>query len=433
LKTASIVFILLILVTGTVVGTGTDLEEMLKSEDPEVRSDACLALIEEGPAATGTLAPFLQDDSMLVRHCAAYALARIGDEAAENLFRDGLNSKDYDIRRVSALGLGMMKKKEMAETLGPLLRDRNWEVRWAAAYVLGRSKDRRALALLGPVAEGDLHYDRVQEKYPVREAARRSMEILNGTIGWQTDPDRARALAREEGKPLLIYFRRSGSELCSSFERFVLMEEKIIDVLQRYVCLWLDHLRDPSVFERYGIKKVPSLLFFSPGGNKLGGVEAVILPDRLLEQALAFLEEEKSVARLRSRLEKGEGAVEASWRLAELYLDEGSWSRALENLDRLIENDPYNLSSLLDNALFARAFIRGKQGDYEGSRAGFRELLERFPSFGDRSQSLYCWGLSALKVGETEEGKKALRELSEEYPGTELAAAADRVLDSLAK
>ncbi|GAG24108.1 unnamed protein product, partial [marine sediment metagenome] len=207
----------------------------------------------------------------------------------------------------------MVGKGEIIDALGLMVGDANWEVRWAAVYALGKSKDRRALAILGPVAGEDPYYDKAQEKYPVREAARRAMMILNSVIGWQTDPERAFALARTEGKPLLLYFRASGSDLCSAFEKVVLTEEKIIDVLQRYVCLWSDYLVNPSIFERYGIEKVPALVFLSPQGKKLGGIDAVILPERLLEKMVAFLEVDKSVTRLKSRLSKQAGRGSRGW------------------------------------------------------------------------------------------------------------------------
>ncbi len=65
-------------------------KEALNSADAEVRSDACLALIAEGKKAIPLLAPCLRDRSMLVRHCAAYALFRIGGPRVEEIFEAGL-------------------------------------------------------------------------------------------------------------------------------------------------------------------------------------------------------------------------------------------------------------------------------------------------------------------------------------------------------
>lgn len=426
-----IMIIFFSVLAASAVASGLEYREALKNEDPEIRSDACLALIPEGKGAIGALAPLLEDKSLLVRHCAAYALNRIGGPAVEKLFRDNLRSANYDIRRISALGLGMGGEKDVLKALTPLLKDENWEVRWAAAYALGKSGDRRALAGLAPVAEGDPCYDRAGQKYPVREAAGEAMLKLNRSIGWQTSPEQAFSRARAEKKPLLLYFRASGSELCPEFEKRVLTEEKIIDALQRCRCLWLDHMVEPLLFERYRVKRVPTLIFFSGRGEERGRVEGVILPPELLGKILDLIEEEKSFHRLRARLRDNPRDREAAWQLAELYMDEGSWEKAAETLEPLIRNDPHNLSSLLDNALFARAYIRGEIGDYEGSRRDFQELLRRFPSFGNRSQALYCWGLSALKAGKISEGKKAFRRLTEQYPQTPTASAAQKILRKL--
>ena len=97
-------------------GAGEQIDTLkteLQSPDAEVRSDACLSLAAEGAAAIGLLAPRLQDRSMLVRHCAAYALSRIGGPTVENIFRQGLVSSSDHVRRISAIGLGMMGKADL--------------------------------------------------------------------------------------------------------------------------------------------------------------------------------------------------------------------------------------------------------------------------------------------------------------------------------
>jgi len=431
--TVSVSAIIFFLLLSASAPAETDHRRALESADPEVRSDACLALIPEGEGAIQALSPLLEDGSLLVRHCAAYALGRIGGRDVEKIFRDKLRSANYDIRRLAALGLGMAGSKAARGALTSLLRDENWEVRWAAANALGRIGDRRSLASLGALAGSDPFYDRAGQNYPVREAASAAIERLNRSIGWRTDSGEISPRPRPGNKPLILYFRASGSKLCPAFEKRVLTEEKIIDALQRCRSFWMDHMVEPELFDHFRVKRVPTLIFFSRRGKERGRAEGVILPAQLLEKILALVEEEKSYRRLRSRLRENSDDREAAWQLAELYMDEGSWEEAAEVLEALIGSDPRNLSGLLDNALFARAFIRGQVGDYDGSRRDFRDLVSRFSSFGDRSQALYCWGLSALKVGRDAEGEEAFRNLIEEYPESREALAAEKILEKAGK
>jgi tetratricopeptide (TPR) repeat protein len=400
----------------------------LSSPDEEVRSDACLSLAGAGETAVSSLSPLLKDTSMLVRHSAAYALSRIGGTAVEKIFRDGLSSASYDIRRVSAIGLGMMGQRGVREAVAPLLEDKNWEVRWAAAFALGKGGDRRAAAMLAPLARSDPYQDQASGGYPVRVAAQEALGRLNGNIGWETDPEPALARAETEKKPAFLYFRRSGSPLCQAFEKESLMDEKIIDVLQRCAPVWIDYGSARPAFDRWSVSEVPVCILLAPDGKEEARVKGGLPPEDLLGKILRTVEKDRIASRLEYRLEKSPRDWEAAWQLAALYLDQEQWGKARERAGRIISGDPDNLSSLLDNALFARAYIAGRLGDYQSSLAEFAALLQRYPAFGERSQALYCAGLSALKLGKKAAAGGYFQTLKKAYPGTPLAAAAEKIV-----
>ncbi len=419
--------------SGITIAAGPGPEQVredLTSPDPEVRSDAALALAAEGEGAVELLAPLLKDPSLLVRHSAAYALARIGGPEVETIFRAGLSSTSDDRRRISVLGLGMLGRADR-EGILPLLGDRNWEVRWSAAYVLGRSGDRRDLAVLGKLARNDPYRDPASGGYPVREAAEKSIRRLNSVIGWRTDFAPARELSLRTGRPLLLYFRSGGSGVCREFERSVFTEEKIIDAAQRMTPVWLDHAAAEEVFSRYRVTRVPVIVLSSPDGSRTERLEGTLRPETLLDRMLAFLETEKSAVRLRSRLQESSGDLETAWQLAAIYLEGGMWDGARQMLDLVIARDPDNLSGLLDNALFARAYLAGKTGDYARCVREIDALLARFPVFGDRAEALYCGGLACLRSGDPARGRELLERLGKEYPDTSLAGAAGDILSGL--
>lgn len=420
-------------IPGILVGSDSVLErarEEIKSSDPEIRSDGALALAGEGEGAVAILAGLLKDRSLLVRHSAAYALARIGGVQVEKIFREGLRAPGDDLRRISVLGLGMLGRADR-EGILPLLGDPNWEVRWSAAYVLGRSGDRRDLVVLGKMAQSDPYRDSGSGSYPVREAAEKSIRRLNSIIGWRTDFAAARELALRADRPLLLYFRSSASDVCREFERSVFTDEKIIDAAQRMTPVWLDHSSGKEVFSRYRVGRVPAIVISSPDGSRTDRMEGTIRPETLLDRMLAFLETEKSAIRLRSRLQESPGDLEIAWQLAALYLEGGMWDGARQMLEMVITRDSDNLSGLLDNALFARAYLAGKQGDFVRSAREIDALLARFPVFGDRAEALYCGGLARLRSGDSARGRELLERLGKEYPGTSLAGAAGDILSGL--
>jgi tetratricopeptide (TPR) repeat protein len=402
----------------------------LNSADPELRSDGCLALIAEGELAIGFLEPLLNDPSLLVRHTAAYALARIGGPGAEKIFKEGLSAPGDDRRRISVLGLGMLGRADRAG-IAPLLQDKNWEVRWSAAYVLGRSGDRRDLALLGDLARNDPYCDPASGFYPVRAAAEKSIKRLNSVIGWQTDLQAARELSGRTGRPLLLYFRSGGSDLCRQFERKIFTDEKIIDTAQRMVPVWLDHAAAAQTFPAWRVTRVPVTIIAAPDNSRRERIDGTTRPEALLDRMLALLETEKSALRLRSRLEKSPSDLETAWQLAAIYLEGGMGDGARQMLNRIIERDPDNLSSLLDNALFARAYLEGQRGDYHQSAREIDDILARFPVFGDRAEALYCGGLAHLRAGNPVRGRELLELLRKDYPDGSLAGAAGDILSGL--
>lgn len=414
--------------SGARAGTDPALLARLSSPDEEARSDACLSLAGAGEGAIGALSPLLKDPSMLVRHSAAYAISRIGGPEAEKIFREGLSASSYDLRRVSALGLGMMGKRGIREAIAPLLEDKNWEVRWAAAYALGRGGDRQAVPLLAPLARADPYRDKASGNYPVRAAAREALGRLNGVIGWETDLEKGLAAASAAGKPAFLYFRRSGSPLCQSFEKGALLDEKVIDALQRCVAVWLDAGSAAPAFARWSVGEVPVVVILSPAGREESRVKGGLPPEELLGAILNAVEKDRVASRLEARLEKAPRDWESAWQLAALYLDQEQWGKAKEMAGRIIAGDPDNLSTLLDNALFARAYIVGRLGDYAASLSEFAALLGRYPAFGERAQAVYCAGLSACKLGKREEAAEYFRTLKKEYPGTPLAAAAAKIM-----
>lgn len=400
--------------------------EKLASADPEVRSDACLELADSGPDAVAALRAKLRDDSLLVRHSAAYALGRIGGPAAEKVFREGLASAGYDLRRVSALGLGMLGQRDVLEVLRPLAADDNWEVRWAAVYALGRSGDRRALPLLRRLARTDPRRDD-SGRWPVREAAREAAGRIEGAIGWRNDLEAAGREAAAAGRPLVVYLRQEG-ELCARYEREVLSREQVIDALQMTIPVWADYRENPQTFRSLAVERAPAWVCLAPGGKVISRETGALSPSRVQETVLGALELGASPARLRERLSARPGDLSAAWQLAGLCLEEGQSEEAERMAREIARADPDNVSSLLDNAVFILAYIRGQRGDYAGSARDLRKMLKTFAFSGERARALYCLGLAELRSGNPDAAREALAQVARDYPGTELAATAETVL-----
>ena len=121
---------------------------------------------------------------------------------------------------------------------------------------------------------------------------------------------------------------------------------------------------------------MPAILFLGSDGSRLGGIDGTAGAEALLNRMLDLLEQEKSVPRLRARLKSSPYDLETAWQLAGCYMEEEQWENARPLLETIIKSDPDNKSTLLDNALFARAYIQGKRGNYDRACREFQGCCE---------------------------------------------------------
>ena len=153
------------------------------------------------------------------------------------------------------------------------------------------------------------------------------------------------------------------------------------------------------------------------------------------EQLLAKLDEAKrsklTFREARRLAMKSPGDVQANWKVAETYLEEGREDLAEPHLRNVIEHDEQNQYGYTDKAMFALGFALGKRGEYAQAAYSFEKLLERWPEYKDKDKALYCLALSDLAIGKKEKGRARLEQLLQEFPNNSIAKSAQTALDKL--
>lgn len=158
-------------------------------------------------------------------------------------------------------------------------------------------------------------------------------------------------------------------------------------------------------------------------------------PDWWTGQLLSKLDEAKRsklTFRAARRLAmQNPGDVQANWKVAETYLEEGNENLAEPYLKNVIEHDGDNQYGYTDKAMFALGFALGKRGEYAEAAYSFEKLLERWPQYKDRDKALYCLGLSDLAIGQKDKGRARLEQLAKEFPDSSIAKSGQAALDKL--
>jgi thioredoxin-like negative regulator of GroEL len=356
---------------------------------------------------------------------AAEGLTQIGGARVEKQFRQMLESRNAEQRQMAVVGLLLVSDAdEDLERVRARLKDEDSTVRWSAALALGQSGRAEAIPWLEEIAKSD-------SSDQVKEAANEAVSKLQLSIRWvRTLPD-AFKLARGLNKPVLAYFFVRGSEFCEKMSEGLLADRAVLDEAEKFVCAHVDSAKDTELARKFDVRGAPTILLLDGEGNEMSRVTGLVEKSALLAR-LSDARRSKLTFREARRLAlKDPANVQANWKVAETYLEEGREDLAEPHLRNVIEHDEENRYGYTDNAMFALGFVLGKRGQYAQAVYSFKRLIERWPSFKDKDKALYCLGLSQLALGEKEQGRAALEELVREFPDGAVAKAAKQALEKL--
>ncbi len=86
---------------------------------------------------------------------------------------------------------------------------------------------------------------------------------------WLTDFDKARQIAREQDRPILVHFGATWCGPCKQMERTVLHTDATQQALSKDVVgVLVDVDKNPGLVERFGVEKFPTDIFVEPGTGK---------------------------------------------------------------------------------------------------------------------------------------------------------------------
>jgi periplasmic divalent cation tolerance protein len=356
---------------------------------------------------------------------AADALTHIGGERVEKQFREMLGSSSPEKRQVAVTGLLQVSDaEEDLERAHAALKDDNSVVRWSAVVALQSSGRAEVIPWLEEV-------EKSEQTESVREAATDALGKLRSSIQWLRSLPDAEKQARQLKKPILAYFFLRDSEYCQKLEEGLLADKTVVDVAEEFVCVRIDAAKQGDDARKLDVRGAPTILLLDGEGNEMSRVPGLVEK----EQLLAKLEEAKrsklTFREARRLAMKNPADVQANWKVAETYLEEGNEDLAEPHLRNVIEHDEQNQYGYTDKAMFAMGFALGKRGEYSQAAYSFEKLLERWPEYKDKDKALYCLGLSDLAMGQKEKGRARLEQLLQEFPNNSIAKSAQAALDKL--
>ncbi|HVM62368.1 MAG TPA: divalent cation tolerance protein CutA [Verrucomicrobiae bacterium] len=361
------------------------------------------------------------------RAVAADGLAHIGGERVVKEFREMLKSPGAERRQMAVVGLLQVSNAdEDVERVHACLKDDDSTVRWSAVVALQNSRRTDAIPWLEDTAKNDAADS-------VREAATEAVGKLRSGIRWVPTLDEAEKKSRQLKNPVLAYFFLRDSDYCQKLEDGVLADKSVVAAAEEFVCVRLDAVKDADAARKLDVRGAPTILFLDGEGNEMSRVAGLVDKDQFLTK-LSEAKRSKLTFREARRLAMQNPAdVQANWKVAETYLEEGNENLAEPHLRNVIAHDEDNQYGYTDKAMFALGFALGKRGEYSQAAYSFEKLLERWPDYKDKDKVLYCLGLSQLVIGQKDKGRARLEQLVKEFPNSSTAASAQAALDKLNK
>jgi thioredoxin-related protein len=239
-------------------------------------------------------------------------------------------------------------------------------------------------------------------------------------IEWiENDLIKGEQIARDQKKPLLLFFHTEWCSWCAVYERKVFTDDDVTDRSNFFVPVKIEYDvrgKNKLVVKRFKVTAFPTILVVSPEGKVLGRLSVYRPP----EAFLAFLDEcvtpGESLPDLDARIAAGANSPALLIKSADRHLEGAELDEAERRYTQAAQGDPDGRIGLADDALIGIARVKTQRGDSAGALAQYRKVLRDYPS-SDRVAEAFVGALAILRdEGGAEEIDKLFAEFGPRFP-----------------
>ena len=119
-------------------------------------------------------------------------------------------------------------------------------------------------------------------------------ETAPAKIQWVPDLNEGLRLARENGKPAMLYFTADWCAPCVELKKYVFSDRRVAEASRRLINVYIDVDRNYDAIAAYKVRSIPAIFFLNPGGEIVSSYSG----DR---SAAAFVKQMNAVADRHSR------------------------------------------------------------------------------------------------------------------------------------
>jgi thiol:disulfide interchange protein DsbD len=94
-----------------------------------------------------------------------------------------------------------------------------------------------------------------------------SEETAPGKINWIHDLNEGLRLARENGKPAMLYFTADWCAPCVELKKYVFSDKRVAVASRRLVNVYIEVDQNYDALATYKVRGIPTIFFVSPAGE----------------------------------------------------------------------------------------------------------------------------------------------------------------------
>ncbi len=258
-----------------------------------------------------------------------------------------------------------------------------------------------------------------------------AQESQDKKISWITDYAEGMKRAKEQDKPVLVFFHAPWSQPSSSMINEIWEQPRIVDSSEKFVCISID-VDTHHLETNFGIKTYPTVVFADSEGNAIFQRTGFIPAKELFSLMRVIPTSFSAVNELKRKIEINSEDIEALRQIAEIYSKMRVWDMSSEYYKEVLKLKDLDLDEeLKDVVIFSLAMNQLRLRQYEEAEKALEEELKEYPKGKSTEKLLY--GIFVAKIGQRkiDEAEKILKKLKSKYPDSNMIEGAEKILESI--
>lgn len=240
-------------------------------------------------------------------------------------------------------------------------------------------------------------------------------------IVWHKNYAEASEIARATGKPMMIDFTAEWCPPCKEMERSFWPRPKVIALSEKFVCVSLNYdLKGPAV-SRYGVDRIPALVFTDSWGNvllsKFGFGNNTYY--QLMELMEAVPANFSAISEWNAVLERDKENASALVKVADFYRRNNVPDISNSYFKRALKTAEIGANAVSrENIMIAVGLNYLKQANYGEARKTFESVLKEFPAGTKGDMAMLGIITTHLNKKKFAEAEKMFEQMKSAYPNS---------------